>query len=159
MRVTSRLAAVVVDVLVVLALSLIASAARAADPPAAAAPAAEVQALLCRDYQDGKIIDPTVKYAPDSPKFQVVLRSPSRREGVAVTFVWIAEDVGKAAPPNTKIDQKTVNLPGSPLKALTWTADSSLSRPNNGWPVGRYRVDVYFGNTVVKSLRFSVEGK
>lgn len=127
-------------------------------PVARADEAPQLQALLCRDYVDGKIVEPTIRFAPDSPKIQVVARQPSRRQSSTITFVYVAEDVGAAAPPNTKIDQLTRTLLGVPLP-MTWTTESSLSRPNKGWPVGRYRVDILMDGKLVKSLPFTVEAK
>lgn len=123
------------------------------------APPPSVRALLCRDYVDDKIVEPTVTYYPDSPKIQVVLKAEASKKGAAITFVYIADDVGKAAPAGTKIDQKTIPLPPAIGPLRTWTAQSSLSRPNNGWPVGKYHVDVLIDGQPVAKLPFTVVAK
>lgn len=122
-------------------------------------PAPKVQALLCRDYVDEKIIEPTVVYYPDSPKIQVVLKASASRKGGAITFVYIADDVGPAAPAGTRIDQKTIPLPPAIGPLRTWTAQSSLSRPNKGWPIGRYHVEVTIDGQQVATLPFTVQAR
>jgi hypothetical protein len=64
--------------------------------------------------------------------------------GSKVTTKWIAVDVGKAAPPNTLIDQSVVEVPpqNQPLpKGAVYTVRGTLSRPNKGWPVGSYKAE------------------
>ena len=71
--------------------------------------------------------------------------------GTSVKSVWIAEDVGNKAPPNYKIDEKTLALPFSNTGSFT------LSEPNNRWPVGSYRLEIYIGSTLANTLKFTVK--
>jgi len=64
--------------------------------------------------------------------------------GSKVTTKWIAVDVGKAAPPNTLIDQSVVEVPAQtePLpKGAVYTVRGTLTRPNKGWPPGSYKAE------------------
>jgi hypothetical protein len=52
--------------------------------------------------------------------------------------------VGKAAPPNTLIDQSVVEVPAQnqPLpQGAVYTVRGTLSRPNKGWPAGSYKAE------------------
>jgi hypothetical protein len=115
----------------------------------------KIDALLCKKIVDDKPVEPTTRYTRDAAMLYLYWRTPDGRKDMAVRQAWIAEDVGKAAPPNTKIDEKTVVMPAP--RNGGWTGNATLSRPTNGWPIGRYRVEVYFGDKLVKSLRFSIE--
>lgn len=53
-----------------------------------------------------------------------------------VTSRWIAQDVGDAAPPDYLIGSTTVTLGPGQDGAFT------LSRPTNGWPLGKYRIEL-----------------
>lgn len=64
---------------------------------------------------------------------------------------WIAEKT-KAAEPNFRIDSVTMTLAGP-----EGTIRSSLNIPNAGWPVGRYRVDVFVNNARTGSVSFRIE--
>ena len=67
---------------------------------------------------------------------------------VPIRGVWIAEDVGSAAPPNSKIAEKS--LTGAS------TGDFTLTRSSNEWPVGKYRIDIYIGDVLAKSLPYTI---
>ncbi len=68
--------------------------------------------------------------------------------GVPIRSVWIAEDVGSAAPQNTKIAEKS--LAGSSVGEFSLTSSSAE------WPAGKYRVDIYIGETLARSLPYTV---
>jgi uncharacterized RDD family membrane protein YckC len=67
---------------------------------------------------------------------------------VPIRSVWIAEDVGSAAPPNTKLAEKAFT--GSNV------GEFSLTAPTAGWPVGKYRLEIYIGDTLAKSLPYTI---
>ncbi|MGH9410913.1 MAG: hypothetical protein ACRD1V_15835, partial [Vicinamibacterales bacterium] len=58
-----------------------------------------------------EIVKPTTEFRPDSAKIACVFTVEGARLGTVITSVWIAEDVGDQAPPNFKIDEKTLPLP------------------------------------------------
>src|SRR5689334_15653998 len=73
----------------------------------------------------------TTMFPADAPKVYAMFKTKGVSAGDKIRAVWIADDVGEAAPAGTKIDEKT-------LKAEGDTEDGvfSLSKPTNGWPVG-----------------------
>ena len=70
-----------------------------------------------------------------------------------LSAAWIAEKTD-AAPANYKIDSTDLTA-----KAGMDEATFTLSKPNNGWPVGKYRLEIYLGGKLVKSMPFSVKAK
>lgn len=66
-------------------------------------------------------------------------------------FDWIAVKTGKTAP-NYKINSFEIKLSGN-VKSV----DVSLSKPNAGWPVGEYRVDMFIDNQLKRSAHFRIE--
>jgi hypothetical protein len=97
---------------------------------------------------------PTTTFAADVPKLFAFFRTKGTESGDKLRGVWIAEDVGDAAPENTKIDES----------ALTADQDDfygafSLSKPTKGWPVGKYRVEIYNGDELATTVRFTIGAK
>jgi hypothetical protein len=94
---------------------------------------------------------PATSFASDTPKLYAFFRSKGTEKGDKLRGVWIAEDVGDAAPANTKIDEAT----------LTGDEDNfhgafSLSKPGKGWPVGKYKVEIYDEDELVTTVRFAI---
>jgi hypothetical protein len=73
-------------------------------------------------------------------------------ENSKVRAVWIAEDVGDIAPPNYKIDD-AVATAGAPDAHGKFT----LSRPEDGWAPGNYRVEFYLDGTLVETVKLTVK--
>ena len=74
------------------------------------------------------------------------------KDGDKVRGVLIAEDVGDVAPANTKVLEKTLALNGD-----TDDGDFNFSKPTNGWPVGKYRVEVYVNDELATTAKFAIE--
>lgn len=87
----------------------------------------------------------TATFKTDTPELLGVARfSTIPKAGSKVTTKWIAVDVGKAAAPNSLIDQSVVLVEAQtqPLpKGAVYIVRGTLSRPNKGWPPGRYKAE------------------
>ena len=106
---------------------------------------------------------PKESIIPNTPKVYVFWKSEQLKWGQKIKSVWIADDTNKVAPDNYKIDEATfelnkdfkskmiASLPGS-----YWSGVFSCSKPTAGWPVGKYHVDIYVDNVLIKSVKFSV---
>jgi hypothetical protein len=100
------------------------------------------------DSDDG---DATETFAPNTPKIFVHAGLVDVTHGSKVSSDWIAEDTGGAAPANFKIDSVTLDT-----GMLTNVVTFSLSKPNAGWPVGRYRVDLLIDDKAAGAAHFKV---
>ncbi len=109
-----------------------------------------VKAVLATGIDD----EPTTSFAPDTPAFHALFKTKGAEDGTKLRALWIAEDVGDTAPENSKIDEKTLTLPGD-----TDDGDFSLSKPEKGWPSGKYRLEIYANGTLATTLKFTVKGE
>ena len=91
-------------------------------------------------------------FAPDAPKIILHVQIQDMPKGARVTADWIAAKTN-AAPANYKIDSASVELDKDVASS---EVTFSLSRPNAGWPVGDYRVDLSINGKVAKSPEFKV---
>ena len=99
--------------------------------------------------KDGDVVE---NFASDVAKVFVVFDAKGSKKGDKIRAVWIAEDVGDAAPANTKIDEATVTAENDDEHG-----NFSLSKPAKGWPIGKYRCDIYAGNELESSVEFAIE--
>ena len=95
---------------------------------------------------------PTKIFAPDVPKVHALFKTKGAQTGDKLRGVWIAEDVGDAAPANTKIDETTLTLEGD-----VGDGDFSCSKPTKGWPAGKYHVDIYANDKLATTVKFTIE--
>jgi hypothetical protein len=93
----------------------------------------------------------TTTYAADAPKVFASFKTKGASDGDKIRAIWIADDVGDAAPKGTKIDEKT-------LKAEGDTDDGvfSLSKPINGWPIGKYHLEIYVNDELATKVKFTI---
>jgi len=101
-----------------------------------------------------EIVGPTTEFNPDTVKIYCAWKAEGLKSGTQVRGVWIAEDVGKAAPANYKIDQASFTSPGS-----TAQGSFALSKPNKGFPIGKYRLEIYVGSDLAKTVPFTIKAK
>jgi hypothetical protein len=95
---------------------------------------------------------PATEFAPDTPQLVCFVICDHVGAGQEIRAVWIAEDVGEAAPKETKIQEKIITTTGPKD-----TPGFTLTRPTKGWPVGKYRVDLYVGGKLAEKAKFSVK--
>ncbi|MDQ2868489.1 MAG: hypothetical protein M3R59_08800, partial [Verrucomicrobiota bacterium] len=69
-----------------------------------------------------------------------------------IRAIWIADDIGDVAPPNYKIDE---------AEAVTETPDAvgtfTLSRPDDGWAPGKYRVEFYVNMKLAETIKLKIQ--
>jgi hypothetical protein len=95
---------------------------------------------------------PTTTFAADVPKLYTFFRTNGSKAGDSLRAVWIAEDVGEAAPKNTKIDESTLTADQDDFYGAF-----SLTKPTKGWPVGKYRVEIYVGDQLETTAKFTIK--
>ena len=94
--------------------------------------------------------DAQTVFSPDTPKIFLHADVDDAVAGTKLTATWIAEKTDKA-PPNTRIDS-IVQVADDD----TDFADFTLSKPNAGWPVGNYRVDLSIDGSPAGSAHFQI---
>jgi hypothetical protein len=109
----------------------------------------KIDAVLATGLED----EPTTTFADDTPKLFALFKTDGLQDGDKVRGVWIAEDVGDAAPKGTKIDEKTLNAEGD-----TDDGVFSLSKPPKGWPAGKYRLEIYANDELATKVKFTIHG-
>jgi hypothetical protein len=72
--------------------------------------------------------------------------------GSKITVSWIAVDTNGVAPANYKIDEASFDI-GS----LENHVNASLSKPNAGFPVGKYEAVLSVDGKVIETVDFSIK--
>ncbi|WP_267548829.1 hypothetical protein [Rhizobium rhizogenes] len=112
--------------------------------------AAGIENIVISAKEGSKAVQ--TSFAADTPKIFVSAHlTKDVPSGSDVNIAWIAVDTGGAAPSNYKIDGVDLHI-GS----LTKNVKSAMTRPNNGWPVGTYRIEFSVNGKVLESADFTV---
>ncbi|MBA3392625.1 MAG: hypothetical protein H0T89_08275 [Deltaproteobacteria bacterium] len=135
-------------------------ASNAGDQPAegSAIVAEQMGTFTCMDVKNDVCLEPTDRFAATVPVVHVTYKTKDLPEnGGTYVIKWIAEDVGAAAPANTVI--ATLNEPVKDVQpgVKNYVVNSRMSKPTEGWPVGKYRVEVSYGDKLVTTAKFSIQ--
>jgi photosystem II stability/assembly factor-like uncharacterized protein len=109
----------------------------------------KVEAVIAKD----KDTKPAKTFAADVKKLYAFFRTKGTERGDKLRGVWIAEDVGDAAPANTKIDEASLTAEENDFYGAF-----SITKPTKGWPAGKYRVEIYAGDDLATTVKFTIEG-
>ncbi|HZR78752.1 MAG TPA: hypothetical protein VFA58_06055 [Chthoniobacterales bacterium] len=90
-------------------------------------------------------------YTADAQKLYATFKTKGVSQGDKIRAVWIADDVGDAASPGTKIDEETLDAKGD------MEGEFSLSRPSPGWPLGKYHVEIYVNSHLATKVPFEIK--
>lgn len=114
--------------------------------------------FVCTELKGGRCVKPRASFTGQPAKLfvrYVTAKLPAA--GQTFSVLWIAEDVGKAAPPNTTIAKTDLtNNKADAGKAASWAITGNLSAPKKGWPPGRYRVEIRSAGDLVISTGFKI---
>src|SRR4030095_12982968 len=72
-------------------------------------------------------------------------------KGARVRVVWIAENIGEDFPPDYKVDESSAIAEG-PTSHGAFT----LSRPDDGWALGDYRVEFYVDDVLFETVKLKL---
>ena len=120
----------------------------------------QFNAVLCKSIKNDRPVEPTTKFTKDAAAIWGMWQSAEIKRGATVRTVWIAEDVGKAAPANTQITEAAVVVDDKALGARQadgYHGSFNLTRPTAGWPLGKYRVDLFVDGKLLRAIRFTVQ--
>jgi hypothetical protein len=93
----------------------------------------------------------TTTFSSDTPQIYARWRGDRLRKGAKVRAVWIAENIGEDFPPDYKVDEATTITEG-PVAHGAFT----LSRPEDGWALGNYRVEFYVDDFLVETVKLKI---
>ena len=96
--------------------------------------------------------EPVTTFDSDTPELYAISKTEGVKSGDKIRGVLIAEDVGKAAPPNTKVFETTLEMDADDEQG-----DFNFSKPTDGWPPGKYRVEVYVNDKLVDTVKFTIQ--
>jgi len=113
--------------------------------------------LTDKKADDGTPGDAKTSFAPTTPVIYLLCSSDEVKKGQSIKAAWIAIDTNNAAPANYKIAEKGMDVDKSLAEGETWDTDLSLTKPNNGWPVGSYKVELYVDGVVSDTFNFTVK--
>ena len=95
---------------------------------------------------------PSTTFATNTPTLYAIFKTEGAKAGDKIRGVLIAEDVGDVAPANTKVLETILDVEGE-----TEAGDFSFSKPTNGWPVGKYRVEIYLNDELATTAKFTIK--
>jgi hypothetical protein len=90
-------------------------------------------------------------FSPETHSFYAMFKAKGLSPGDKVRGVWIADDVGDAAPPNFKIQETALTA-----QDATLDAQFSLTKPG-AWPRGDYHVEIYVNDKLAAKVKFSIK--
>lgn len=111
-----------------------------------------VSIVLCQEISeaDGTPIGAAETFNNDVSQIQAKVIAGDCPAGTKVKGVWVSVDAIDV--PNYEIDAVELVF----QEAGGGQAFFSLSRPDNGWPMGNYKLDIYIGDQLAQSAPFSI---
>lgn len=104
---------------------------------------------------ESRNIPPQTSFRSDTAAIELRVLARDVTRGSTIAAIWTSEKTGTAEP-TYEIKRLTITFEDDRAKTAIFT----LSRPNAGWPVGQYRVELSFnGGPVEYSERFMILGK
>ena len=91
-------------------------------------------------------------FPSDTPELYLRWQGETLNPGDKIRCVWIAEDVGDAAPANYQVNEASTKA-----QETRGFGTFTLSRPNKGWPTGKYRAEIYVGDKLAETVKFTIE--
>jgi hypothetical protein len=132
---------------------VLASTGRAADPTATPKASSSLKGgkLLHAFVAARKDGEPTKTFLSGSLKVYGLWKGEALKAGDTVKAVWVAESFG--------YERKDVKITEGRVTAYKRDDDGifSLARPSGGWPIGSYRLELYVGDKLAETVRFSIE--
>jgi hypothetical protein len=120
--------------------------------------AEQMGTFTCKDVQNDACVSPTDRFEATVPVVHMTYKTKDLpKQGEVYVIQWIGEDVGEAAPPNTVIATLNEEVKEVAAGTKNFVVNSRLTVPTNGWPVGKYRVEVKRGDKLETTARFSIE--
>lgn len=114
-------------------------------PDAAPAPRINLEVAGERDGE------PQTEFKSDAPNIYVRWTGDDLPPDAIIRVAWVAEDVGDLADPNFIVDE-TETVAAAPQSSARFT----LSRPEDGWASGKYRVELYANDELRQTVSVTI---
>jgi hypothetical protein len=124
---------------------ILATPVRAAEPVSNRSDLLQVTVAKTKDGQ------PASTFLTGTPKIYGLWKGETLKAGDIIRAVWVAEAFGYSRK-DVKITEGTATAYKSNDEGVF-----SVARPQGGWPLGRYRVEFYVGETLAGTVRFDIE--
>jgi len=95
-------------------------------------------------------------FTQDTGTIYLICKSDNVQKGQQIKVVWIAADTNGIAAANYRMDEKILEVPDNASKDNPWNATFSLEKPTAGWALGTYHVDLYEGDKLFKTVKFTI---
>lgn len=95
-------------------------------------------------------------FTTSTPEIFLVCTTADVKKGDVVKALWTAVNTNKVAPDNYQIAEKEVTVDQDLAQGNTFTSNMSLSKPDKGWPVGTYKVDLLLNGNPAVAVDFNV---
>ena len=100
----------------------------------------------------GEKSKPATTFSSDVFRIYAFWKGEALEVGDKIQAVWIAEDIGDAAPKNMKILEGDVKVYKQDENGAF-----SLTRPGGRvWPLGKYRVEIYINGILAQLVKFTI---
>lgn len=93
---------------------------------------------------------PKNSFTPNTAKIFIFWDLEKVPSGSKLKGTWICEK-SKAIPPNYKIDEATVDV-----GTIDNSGNFSISKPTKGWPIGDYRVELWWDANKAQEVKFKI---
>jgi len=95
--------------------------------------------------------NPVTAFSSNTPEIYARWQGQRLRKGAKVKAVWIAENIGEDFPQDYKADEVSAVAEGP-----TAHGAFTLTRPEDGWAPGDYRVEFYVDDVLVDSVKIKI---
>jgi hypothetical protein len=95
--------------------------------------------------------NPITTFSSSTSEIYVRWQGQRLRKGAKIKAVWIAENIGEDFPQDYKVDEVSA-VAESPIAHGVFT----LTRPEDGWAPGDYRVECYVDDVLVDAVKLKV---
>lgn len=95
--------------------------------------------------------EPASTFSTDVASLLAQVKTQGAKKGDQLRAVWVADDVGAAAPANLTIEETDTTLEGD-----IQNGKFTVSKPAKGWPAGEYHVEIYANGELAASSKFTI---
>jgi hypothetical protein len=94
---------------------------------------------------------PTTTFTSNTPEIYARWRGHRLRKGAKIKAAWIAENIGEDFPQDYKVDEASTIVESSSARGAF-----TLTRPEDGWAIGDYRVEFYVDDALVDAVKLKI---